>query len=181
MKTIDNEKGAVLVVALIIMGLLVVIGTSITMTSSIELNIARNERVGQTAFYRAENARIIASKAIQSADGGTTWTDGDSLDSNTNISVADGDFFEEGFDTGNTVDSVSSSPDIQMAGALWADVDIDKIEVGPMPGASAEFGAGYEGVGHEGMVQAIYRIDSIGHGPSGSAAQVQLEYRLLPY
>ena len=57
MITIDNEKGTVLVVALIVLGLLMVIGTAITMSSSIELKIARNEKVGQNAFYRAESGR----------------------------------------------------------------------------------------------------------------------------
>ncbi|MBN1841600.1 MAG: pilus assembly PilX N-terminal domain-containing protein [Deltaproteobacteria bacterium] len=178
---LNNEKGAVLVVSLIIMGLLMVIGTSITMTSSIELNVARNEKVAKTAFYRAENGRIMASKAILSADAGTTWTDGASFEGNADITMADGSFFTEGFDVSNTVDNVSSNPDMQLSGNLGADLDIDKIQVGPMPGASAEFGAGYEGVGHEGMVQAIYRIDSIGREPSGSEARVQLQYRLLPY
>lgn len=181
MKPINNEKGAVLVVALIVLGLLMVIGTSITMTSSIELNIARNEKVAKTAFYRAENARVMAGMALQSADSGDIWTDGDNFGGNSLITMADGDFYIEGFDVNNTVDDVSSSPDMQMTGMLLADVDIDKIEVGPAPGASAEFGSGYEGTGHEGMVQAIYQIDSVGQEPSGAMAQLRLEYRILPY
>ena len=184
MKQINNEKGAVLVVALIVLGLLMVIGTSITMTSSIELNIARNEKVAKTAFYRAENARVMAGMALESADAGTTWPnpeDGDKFGGNSDITMADGSFYTEGFDVSNAVDDVSSSPDMQMTGMLLADVDIDKIEVGPAPGASAEFGSGYEGTGHEGMIQAIYQIDSVGHEPSGAVAQVRLEYRILPY
>lgn len=181
MKPVNNEKGAVLVVALVIVGLLMVIGTSITMTSSIELNIARNEKVAKTAFYRAENARVMAGMALRSADAGDIWTDGDNFRGNSDITMADGDFYIEGFDVSNTVDDVSSSPDMQMTGMLLADVDIDKIEVGPAPGASAEFGSGYEGTGHEGMVQAIYQIDSVGQESSGAVAQVRLEYRILPY
>jgi Tfp pilus assembly protein PilX len=181
LKQINNEKGVVLVVALIILGLLMVIGTSITMTSSIELNIARNEKVAKTAFYRAENARVIAGMALRSAEGGTTWANGDNFGGNPLITMADGSFYTEGFDVSNTLDDVSSSPDMQMTGMLWADVDIDKIEVGPAPGASAEFGSGYEGTGHEGMIQAIYQVDSVGHEPSGALAQVRLEYRILPY
>lgn len=179
---IHEEKGIVLVTSLIIMGLLMVIGTSITMTSSIELDIARNQKVAKTAFYRAENGRVIAARAIQAADGGTAWSDGDNFESNADITVSDGDFFSEGFDVNNAVDTVSASPDVQMTNDLQANMDIDKLEVAPMPGASAEFGAGYEGVGHEGMVQAIYRIDSVGQEPAtGAKAQVRLEYRLLPY
>jgi len=181
LKRINNENGAVLVVALVILGLLMVIGTSITMTSSIELNIARNEKVAKNAFYRAENARVMAGMALQSAEAGTTWANGESFRGNPDITMADGDFYTEGFDISNTVDDVSSSPDMQMTGMLMADVDIDKIEVGPAPGASAEFGSGYEGTGHEGMIQAIYQIDSLGREASGALAQVRLEYRILPY
>lgn len=178
---IRNEKGAVLVTALIILALLMVLGTSITMTSSVEMNIAKNEKVAQTAFYRSENARVVAVEVIQAASAGATWSDGDNFQSHSDIVISDGDFFEEGFDTANTVDTVSASPDLQLSNSLQADVDIDKTQVSPMPGASAEYGSGYEGVGHESMVQAIYRIDSIGEGSSGAQARVQLEYRLLPY
>ena len=94
---IHEEKGIVLVTSLIIMGLLMVIGTSIVMTSSIELDIARNQKVAKTAFYRAENGRVIAARAIQAADGGTAWSDGDNFESNADITVSDGDFFSEGF------------------------------------------------------------------------------------
>jgi len=180
-KTLHEENGAILVIALIILGLLMVIGTSITMNSSIELNIARNEKVFKTAFYRAENGRIIAARAIRSADAGSTWSSGGTFDGNADISVSDADFYTEGFDVSNTVDDIVSSPDIQMTGDLEANLDIDKTEVAPAPGASAEFGAGYEGLGHEGMVQAIYRVDSVGRGPNNSEAQVRVEYRLLPY
>ena len=178
---IHDEKGIVLVTSLIILGLLMVIGTAITMTSTLELTIARNDKVAKTAFYRAENGRIIAARAIRSADAGSGWNDGDNFEANGDITMTDGDFFIEGFDASNTVDTLSASPDMQMANDLQADMDIDKIEVGPVAGASAEFGMGYEGIGHEGMVQAIYRIDSAGHATDGAYSQVRLEYRLLPY
>ena len=77
MKLINNEKGAVLVVALIIMGVLAVIGTSIIITSSIELNIAQNDKVAKTAFYRAENGRVIAAMAAEAAAWGIDYADGD--------------------------------------------------------------------------------------------------------
>jgi Tfp pilus assembly protein PilX len=188
LKQIHNENGVVLVVALIILGLLMVIGTSITMTSSIELNIARNEKVAKTAFYRAENARVIAGMALRSAEGGTTWANGDNFGGNPLITMADGGFYAEDF---TDADDRLSSPDMRWCDTepcntddpetLLARVDIDKIEVGPAPGASAEFGSGYEGTGHEGMIQAIYQIDSVGQEPSGALAEVRLEYRILPY
>lgn len=49
-----NEKGAVLVTALLIMAVLSLIGAAATMTSSIEMNIAGNQKTSTQAFYVAE-------------------------------------------------------------------------------------------------------------------------------
>jgi hypothetical protein len=54
---INNENGFVLVASLVILLLLVVIGTSAVTNSTIEIQIAGNERVHELAFYSAEAAR----------------------------------------------------------------------------------------------------------------------------
>lgn len=55
--TINNENGFVLVASLLILLLLVVIGTSAVTNSTIEIQIAGNERTHELAFYSAEAAR----------------------------------------------------------------------------------------------------------------------------
>ena len=177
MKPIRNEKGAVLVVAIIIIGLLTVIGTVTTVTTSIELNIARNEKMAKTAFYRAESGRVIAASAVQTAAWGTDYYDGENFEGNAEITIEDGDFIMEGIADSDTT---SASPDVQMTGSLSAIVDVDKVSTEPLPGASAEFGSGYEGTGKSGAVQSIYLIDSIGSGPGSARAQLLVEYRLIP-
>ena len=177
MKAIRNEKGAVLVVAIIMIGLLAVIGTVTTVTTSIELNIARNEKVAKTAFYRAENGRVIAATAVQTAAWGTDYNDGDNFEGNAEITIEDGDFIMEGI---GDSDTTSTSPDIEMTGSLSAIVDVDKVSTEPLPGGSAEFGSGYEGTGKSGAVQSIYLIDSIGSGPGSARARLLVEYRLIP-
>ena len=179
MKPIRNEKGAVLVVAIIIIGLLTVLGTVTTMTTSIELNIARNEKVAKTAFYRAENSRVIAASAVQSAAWGTDYNDGDNFEGNAEITIADGDFIMEGIGDSDTA-SVSPDMEITESGSLSAIVDVDKLSTEPLPGSSAEFGSGYEGTGKSGAIQSIYLIDSIGSGPGSARAQLLVEYRLVP-
>lgn len=52
-----EESGFVLVTALVIMLLLIVIGTTMTITTSIETKITGNERRYNMAFYAAEAAR----------------------------------------------------------------------------------------------------------------------------
>jgi len=180
LNTIDNEKGAVLVVALIIMGLLVVIGTSITMTSSIEMNIARNEKVAQTAFYRAENARVLATRIIRSVFSGESYSDGDEYDqTGSDVFVMDGDFPHEAL---NDSDIHTGAPDVRVgtSALVQAFVDVDKLSVGPLPGGSAEFGSGYEGAGKAGSTQTIYQIESHGRRDPNTEALVRVNYRQLP-
>lgn len=177
MKPINNEKGAVLIVALVITGLLMVIGTAIVMTSTIELNIARNEKAAQTAFYRAENGRVIGAEVSESAAWGIDYSDGDNFEGNANITIADGDFIMEDM---NDSDPASTSPDVHMTGLLAADVDIDKLSTEPLPGNAMKFATGYEGAGKMGSVQIICTIDSFGRGPNSATAHVQTEYRLVP-
>ena len=180
LKLINNEKGAVLVVALVIVGLLMVIGTSITMTSSIELNIARNEKVAKSAFYNAENARILAGRVIRAVFSGSSFTDDDNFESNANIILRDGDFPHESIADGSGDAYSDSTRDMELTGSLAANIDVDKVDVSPLPGSSAEFAAGYEGTGTAGAVQVIYQIDSEGTAAANARSLVQVEYRMLP-
>lgn len=168
-----------LVVSLIILGLLMIIGTSITMTSSIELNIARNEKVAQSAFYEAENARILASSIIRSVFSGSSYSDGDEYETGSDIWVLDGDFPHETMGDG---DSRTGTPDVRLgpAGSPEALVDVDKDSVGPLPGGSAESAAGYEGSGTSTSMQVIYLMDSEGREAPNAVSLVQVQYRQLP-
>jgi hypothetical protein len=158
---------------------LMVIGTSITMTSSIELNIARNEKIAKSAFYNAENARILAGRVIRSMFSGTSFNDDDNFDGNPDIILRDGDFAYEEISDGPS-DTFDANSDMELTGALAARVDVDKIDVGPLPGSSAEFAAGYEGTGTAASVQVIYNINSQGTAAPNARSLVQVEYRMLP-
>ncbi|MBW2174154.1 MAG: pilus assembly PilX N-terminal domain-containing protein [Deltaproteobacteria bacterium] len=185
MRPINNEKGAVLVVALIIMGVLAVIGTAIIITSSIELNIAQNEKVAKTAFNRAENGRVLAAMVSEAAAWGIDYSDGDEFEvAGSDVFVLDGDFIMEPFDLdpGAPVDLVEVSPDVRVdeQGALSANLDIDKQSTSLLPGASAEFGSGYEGAGAAGGMATTIMVTSIGSEPSGATARVEVFYLLIP-
>ena len=177
MNPINNEKGAVLVVSLIVMGVLTVIGTAITMMSSIELNIARNDRMAKSAFCRAEDARVIAAMVLQDCAWGNEYNDDAIFEGNSDIIVRDGDFMTEAF---NDPDNPTDSPDVEMTGTLLAVADIDKTGTAPLPGAAAEFGSGYEGAGTASSLQVFFDIDTIGRGTAGAVSKVMVEYRLIP-
>ena len=178
MKTINNEKGAVLVVSLIVMGVLTVIGTAITMMSSIELNIARNERMAKSAFCQAENGRVIAAIALQTSAWGTEYTDGDTFEGNADIIINDGDFVMEAF---HDSDTACDTPDVEMTGSLLASADVDKLATEPLPGYAAEYGSGYDGSGMSSSLIVYFGIDSIGYAPAGATSRVMAEYRLVPH
>lgn len=55
-----DERGAVLVIALLVMAVLSLIGTIAVMTSSIEINISANESLAKQAFYAAEAGWTVA-------------------------------------------------------------------------------------------------------------------------
>ena len=189
MRPINNEKGTVLVVALIIMGLLAIIGTAIMMTTSIELKVARNEKVSKTAFYNAENGRVIAAMAAEAAAWGIAYNNGDSFEGNNDIIIEDGNFIMEAFDIdpANPIDLVTDDPpdlsvmdDEDGVNYLAAEVDIDKLSTALLPGSSAEFAAGYEGAGGSAGVMTIMRMNSIGSEPTGASAWIEVQYMLIP-
>lgn len=181
MQTIDNERGAVLVVGLIVLGLLIVIGTAVAMTASIELGIARNEKVAQGAFYRAENARILSARIVRSVFSGSSYTDGTEYEAGSNVFVMDGDFAHEAI--GDSDVHSDATVDVQMtdsSAASIANVDVDKVSVGHLPGGSAEFGSGYEGTGKAASAQVQYVIHSEGRAASHARSLVDVEYRMIP-
>jgi hypothetical protein len=65
-------------------------------------------------------------------------------------------------------------------GNTSADVDVDKLSVSSLPGASAEFAAGYEGAGASSGVMTIINVNSIGRGDIGASAHIRVRYMLIP-
>lgn len=62
---ITNERGSLLVIALIILMLLTVIGVAITTTASLEMQIAANDRLHKTAFYAADGGIDIGAELLE--------------------------------------------------------------------------------------------------------------------
>jgi len=75
---LKNEDGSVLVLALIILVLLTLMGLSATNTSTIEVQIAHNERVYKDSFYKAEAGIMTAAQTLENLPA-TTLNDIDSL------------------------------------------------------------------------------------------------------
>jgi Tfp pilus assembly protein PilX len=61
----NNEEGSAIIIAMLILVLLTIIGTSATQTTNIELAIVRNDLVHKDQLYRADGALIQASQWIE--------------------------------------------------------------------------------------------------------------------
>ncbi len=82
LKRNNNNDGFVLVGALLILLLLVIIGISATTNTSLELQIAGNERVHKETFYQADGGSELAARLIEESlgtPGGFTALDGNNL------------------------------------------------------------------------------------------------------
>lgn len=62
-----HESGAILFVTLLFLGVLSILGSAATTTSSLELQIASNDRIYKDNLYRAEAAAMEAAQQIKNA------------------------------------------------------------------------------------------------------------------
>lgn len=63
-----NEEGSVIILALVMLMLLTLVGTSATNTSSIEIQVAGNERDYTRNFFKTEAAMMQGAQQVQSSD-----------------------------------------------------------------------------------------------------------------
>jgi len=64
-RSITSEEGSVLVISVVILALLTVIGIAATSTTSIELQIAGNEKTYKENFYQAEGAAMMLVRVLE--------------------------------------------------------------------------------------------------------------------
>ena len=71
---LNNEDGSVIVIALVVLLLLTMIGNSATNTSTLEIQVAGNERNYKRNFFKTEAAAMQAGQRVQnSADYTESW------------------------------------------------------------------------------------------------------------
>jgi hypothetical protein len=190
-RMVGNDRGVVLVFALMLMLVLTIIGSSATMTSQVDLKISGNTKVIRTSFYVADGgimlspkviSRIITDRALPSA-------------SQTPLITYD-DYATVGDDPvllkkimGFAMDSAYQSAD-----AATTDISMDQGTLGNMAiditrtathylsGGGVEFAAGTEGVGVGGAASAaiIYSLASrgtVGASPKTTESDIVASYR----
>jgi len=79
-KPLKNEEGAVLVIALVLLGLLAILGVAATNTSTLEVKIAANNRIYTENFYMAEAAVRESIQRLRGGEDIDTWKTANDVD-----------------------------------------------------------------------------------------------------
>jgi hypothetical protein len=190
-RMVGDDRGVVLVFALVLMLVLTIIGSSATMTSQVDLKISGNTKVIRTSFYVADGgimmspkviSRIITDRALPSA-------------AETPLISYD-DYATAGEDPlllkkimGFSMDSAyqsadASTTDISMDQGTLGNmaIDITRTATHYLSGGGVEFAAGTEGVGVGGAASAaiIYNLASrgtVGTSPKTTKSDIVALYR----
>lgn len=178
----NNEDGYILILSLIILLMLTVIGISSQSTTSIEIQIAGNDRSHKMAFYAADGGTEGGIEVLeQNIDiGGFAATDdldpviidGASLSFYTNT---------EGTDTENTPSATNWDVQIPNLGEYTAYIKIyGNTQLST--GSALQLAAGYEGKGKGvagGGGYVAYEVRSFSEGPANTQSRVMHRWRHL--
>jgi hypothetical protein len=190
-RMVGNDRGVVLVFALVLMLVLTIIGSSATMTSQVDLKISGTTKVIRTSFYVADGGIMLSPKVIS-----RIITDR-ALPSDTETPlIAYDDYAAAGDDPvllkkimGFAMDSAyqsadDSTTDISMDQGTLGNmaIDVTRTATHYLSGGGVEFAAGTEGVGVGGAASAaiIYSLASkgtVGTSPKTTESDIVAQYR----
>ena len=171
---LNNEGGAVIIAALMVLVLLTIIGIASTNVSNTEVKIATHELIHQQNFYQAEGATLLALEEMEKLlnprgdDPNWLWqeTDYDTSYEVFSPEMALNSDFWGGSPTieheGETV-AVDSSPE-PVPGELYSDTSYFVFYRGPVPGEPLEIG-----------VTKRYRYDIYGRSAPRNRGDVTVE------
>ena len=194
---LDNERGSVLLVSVLVLLLLTIIGIFATTTTDIELRISGNEKLAKIAFYEADGGtefcRELLEQNIACPEGFPTVT------SETYAIIPPGEthgvfvdtpvFYLNEKDEDDPSLPCDANRDIHIPNNYDVQVDDDNAPhtnltvegvIRLATGSAIEMAAAYEGVGYsvaEGGAHRIYDIYSQRIGRANSKACVCIEYR----
>jgi hypothetical protein len=173
-KTLHSEEGSMMVIALLVLVILTLIGTTIGTTTKVEIQIAGNERFHKIAFHLADSGTMVAPKVI------STCLECGSEENITGVSYlgTSGTFYRELM--GYAPHDADRDLRFGLSG-YSVDVDVRRIGQVNLAGRGSEFASGAEGVGvgSTGGVAILYEVDSQAPGPSASLSNVSAIYRKI--
>lgn len=197
----DNENGYALLATLLILVLLVIIGMSATTNTSLEIQIAGNDRIHKETFYQADGGTQIGIRLVEESIGNVgpftaldadgilidpdspnntilivdpTLVDNENLARNQNTisdTARDLAYFPDGYNSALTLSANNLNP--------HTNIIADGV-TSTVAGAGLQMLAGYEGKGKGtagGGGQILYSIYSQHMGRSQSESVVKVEWR----
>jgi Tfp pilus assembly protein PilX len=168
----SDERGLALVIAMVIMGILALLGSAALLTSSTELEIAANQKSYQMTFYGADAGTELGIRVVRDTLALKTDPDysGSGVTTKANL-----------FSTLLTNDGVVDTTDIQ-APALTADLQVGiavdrdtSIPSIPIGGQLPEPGSGYGG--EKATYNYYFDYDSQAAGPRSAAVRITSTYK----
>jgi hypothetical protein len=166
-RMVGNDRGVVLIFALVLMLVLTIIGSSATLTSQIDLKLSGNTKVIRTSFYVADGGIMLSPKAISRI---ITDRDLPTPEQTPLITYDDYAKVDEDPVLLKKIMGFSMDSDYQNADEITADitvaqgtlgsmaVDLTRVATRYLSGGGVEFAAGTEGVGVSGAAStAIIR------------------------
>lgn len=157
MKTINNERGAILITILLLMAIVTLIGIIAINTATVDIQISGQTKRSSMAFGGAEAGVDLAIPVIENALANGALPPGLTYGPDLLAEIqSDPTVSDPAFDTDITVSNLNG---------VAVNVDIDRLYVYVIPGSSLEFASGYEGIGAGaagGGVGVLYRIDARG-------------------
>lgn len=174
----DQQQGAALVIAVLILLILTVVGIYAVTTATLETKISGNERLMKEAFYSADGGIDYGRQMIE------LTLDNDSLPGGANPHNDDDDVitfqnevrgFDDDWDVTYIDDdaSVHKSPYLEPEiGNCDAVIQVDRIKLVEQEGGSAAWG----GPASERRLFVYYRIDSVSEGVFGASSRIQGTY-----
>lgn len=181
---LNNEKGSVIVAAILILAILSAIGISANTMTVVELRITQNEQLHKIAFYNADSGAWVIPKIISyvvdSGEDAADLSSFASLPSPLSLSyinsMSDSSFFNllmeyQGYDDINAEEKdvlIMLSDDSEMD---KAEVDIEFVSRRLPAGGSIGYGEGYGGLDTATKIHYNYRITSEGFANPGMSSR----------
>jgi Tfp pilus assembly protein PilX len=154
--SLANEQGSVMVIALIILALVTVLGISSTTTTSIELQIAANDKFNKISFFSAESGWQRAVNWLDRQYPMLTENAGSDM-SGAEMTFSSGKYANPDNVSLNTANSASYRSQVQFTGAKNA------------AGYSSDF------------KRYTYAVSSAGDGPNNALSQVNITAGKVTY
>jgi Tfp pilus assembly protein PilX len=179
-----NEKGFVLVVALLALLVITVLGVLALSTSTTEVMIAGNTRLREINFTGAQSGLEISDPAIRYLVYNQPTSQATCSNYSTIVNNCASLATELRTGPNFNSDSCKNNPNLQLTlGTMTVSVDIDRMFSAPCEGSATEFASGYEGVGMGGSggTCAYYRVNSMSTEAVGSENVVGGVYRYVSY